>query len=143
MKSKTHIIILHMREIVYTIIFSILAILLIILLIYMFGQKDSTETMSGTVSFTPGTYTTSLTLEDQQIDIQIVVEEEGITAVTLLNPELDILSRYPLIKTCIEDISAQLANGTSLTDITHTDANQYTMTLLLDAINNALQKAAP
>lgn len=143
MKSKTHIIILHMREIVYTIIFSILAIFLIILLIYMFGQKDSTETMSGSVTFTPGVYTSSLVLENQEIHLQITVEESGLTGVSLVNPDEAILARYPLLETCVQDISDQLANGTALNEISHTDANQYTMTLLLESINNALQKAAP
>ena len=40
MKSKTKIIVLHMKEIVYTIIFAVLGILLILLLILMFHPKE-------------------------------------------------------------------------------------------------------
>lgn len=40
MKSKTKIIVLHMKEIIYTIIFAALGILLILLLILMFHQKE-------------------------------------------------------------------------------------------------------
>ena len=39
MKSKTKIIVLHMKEIIYTIIFAALGILLILLLILMFHPK--------------------------------------------------------------------------------------------------------
>ena len=40
MKSKTKIIVLHMKEIVYTVIFAVLGILLILLLIHMFHPKE-------------------------------------------------------------------------------------------------------
>ena len=40
MKSKTKIIVLHMKEIVYTVIFAVLGILLILLLILMFHPKE-------------------------------------------------------------------------------------------------------
>ena len=40
MKSKTKIIVLHMKEIIYTIIFAALGILLILLLILMFHTKE-------------------------------------------------------------------------------------------------------
>ena len=40
MKSKTKIIVLHMKEIVYTAIFAVLGILLILLLILMFHPKE-------------------------------------------------------------------------------------------------------
>lgn len=40
MKSKTKIIVLHMKEIVYTVIFAVLGILLIFLLILMFHPKE-------------------------------------------------------------------------------------------------------
>ena len=40
MKSKTKIIVLHMNEIIYTIIFAALGILLILLLILMFHPKE-------------------------------------------------------------------------------------------------------
>lgn len=40
MKSKTKIIVLHMKEIIYTIIFAALGILLILLLILMFHPTE-------------------------------------------------------------------------------------------------------
>lgn len=143
MKSKTHIIILHMREIIYTVIFSILAIILIILLIYMFGKDDAEDTLSGTVSFTPGIYTSTLVLDDSQVDIQVTVGENGLSAVNLADLDETVLARYPLLETCTEDISRQISEGTPLNRIEYTSSTQYTTALLVDAINNALQKAAP
>ena len=39
MSSKTKIVVLHMKEVIYTAIFLVLAILLIVLLFTMFGAK--------------------------------------------------------------------------------------------------------
>lgn len=39
MSSKTRIVVLHMKEIIYTAIFAVLAIVLILLLIFMFLPK--------------------------------------------------------------------------------------------------------
>ena len=39
MSSKTKIIVLHMREIIYTVVFAVLALILILLVFFMFGPK--------------------------------------------------------------------------------------------------------
>ena len=39
MQNKTKIVVLHMKELIYTAIFAALAILFVILLIVMFGKK--------------------------------------------------------------------------------------------------------
>ena len=41
MSAKTRIVVLHMREVIYTVIFALLAVLLILLLVFMFrsGKK--------------------------------------------------------------------------------------------------------
>ena len=38
MNSKTKIVVLHMKEIIYTVIFAVLTVLLILFLIFMFGS---------------------------------------------------------------------------------------------------------
>ena len=76
MKSKTKIIVLHMKEIIYTIIFAALGILLILLLILMFHPKEQsaesdpqcciaeTDTSSGTLKkcHWPGLYSKKATV---------------------------------------------------------------------------------
>ena len=46
MSSKTKIIVLHMKEIIYTAIFAVLGIILILLLTFMFFPKDKKTTDS-------------------------------------------------------------------------------------------------
>ena len=43
MSSKTKIIVLHMREIIYTVVFAVLALILILLLFFMFGPKKEAK----------------------------------------------------------------------------------------------------
>ena len=50
MRSKTRIVVLHMKEVIYTTIFIILGIVLIFLLVYMFGPSRHNKTDTG-----PGT----------------------------------------------------------------------------------------
>ena len=51
MRSKTRIVVLHMKEVIYTTIFIILGIVLIFLLVYMFGHPDIIKQTLGS----PGT----------------------------------------------------------------------------------------
>ena len=46
MSSRTKIVVLHMKEIIYTVIFAVLAVLLILLLVFMFSPKDGKEDSS-------------------------------------------------------------------------------------------------
>ena len=43
MSAKTKIVVLQMKEVIYTAIFAVLGVLLIILFIYMFLPKDKSE----------------------------------------------------------------------------------------------------
>ena len=48
MSAKTKIVVLHMKELIYTGIFAVLGILLVLLLVYMFSpdkDEESRETM--------------------------------------------------------------------------------------------------
>lgn len=50
MSSKTKIVVLHMKEIIYTVIFAVLAIILILLLIFMFRPEHrSTSKITGSI----------------------------------------------------------------------------------------------
>lgn len=44
MSSKTRIVVLHMKEVIYTAIFLLLGLLMIILLLIMFGPSKDKET---------------------------------------------------------------------------------------------------
>ncbi|MFG6336998.1 MAG: hypothetical protein K1W31_00680, partial [Lachnospiraceae bacterium] len=75
MSSKTKIVVLHVKELIYTGIFAALGILFIILLIIMFLPKEKKQETMSTVTqptsdtYVPGVYTTSLILNLSLIPI--------------------------------------------------------------------------
>ena len=71
MSSRTRIVVLHMKEIIYTAIFAALAILLIILLIVMFRPSGKSAASGEKKQYTPGVYTSTLTLNNTNLLSQI------------------------------------------------------------------------
>ena len=84
MSTKTKIVVLHMKEMIYTLVFAGLGILLILLLIFMFlpRQKDAS---SETMKYVAGVYTSTIQLNDNTMDVQVAVDEDRINSVSLVN----------------------------------------------------------
>ncbi len=142
--SKTKIVVLHLKEIIYTAIFAGLGILLIILLLVMFLNKkeDTTSTMTGK-RYTPGVWTSTLELNDSTLNLEIVLDEDHINLVHLVNIDEAITTMYPLVEPSLEAIAEQLYNGVDIDSITLSEDSKFTETLLLDAIRLTLEKATP
>ncbi len=147
MSSKTKIVVLHVKELIYTGIFAVLGILFIILLIIMFLPKDekketmSTVTQTTTNSYVPGVYTTSLILNDNVVEIEVTVDEKNINSIRLINLDEAVATMYPLIQPSFEDLANQIIVNQSLENITYPDESKYTSMILLDAITTSLNKA--
>ena len=95
MSSKTKIVVLHMKEIIYTVLFVILGILLLILLAVMFFPKDK-ETSAGTANYTPGVYTSSVTLNNMELLLEVTVDESHINSIRCSNLDETVTTMYPL-----------------------------------------------
>lgn len=140
MSSKTKIVVLHMKEIIYTIIFAIFAIIIIGLLFAMFGPDR--DTSSSQTSYNPGVYSSSVMLNDTSLTVEVAVDESKITSIRISNLDDTINTLYPLLQPTIEDLSAQICLKQSLNDLTISENSSYTASLLLDAIDASLKKAA-
>ncbi len=150
MSSKTKIVVLHVKELIYTGIFAALGILFIILLIIMFLPKDekaqkqetmSTITQNTQDTYMPGVYTTSLILNDNVVEIEVTVDEKNINAIRLVNLDEAVTTMYPLIQPSFEDLADQIIKNQSLEGVTYPDDSKYTSMILLDAITSSLNKA--
>lgn len=141
MSAKTRIVVLHMKEVIYTAVFAALALLLILLLVFMFrsGKKDSD--VKETMGYVPGVYTSSIVLNNQTMDIKVVVDDNRISAISLDNLDETAAAMYPLMQPALDKISQQIYEKQSTEDITFDKTNQYTSTVLLNAIKDALAKA--
>lgn len=139
MSAKTQIVVLHMKEVIYTLIFAGLSILLILLFLYMFGSEKSES--AETMNYNAGVYTSSILFQNSAIDVQVIVDEKNITSIRFVNLEDSIATMYPLIEPALEDLASQILKKQSLEGISYSLDNQYTSLMLLNAIETALEKA--
>lgn len=144
MQSKTKIVVLHLKEVIYTGIFAVLGILFVVLLIIMFlpdGKKDAEKEAENASAYVPGIYTTSLALGDSTVNIEVVVDEDNINSIRLVNLNEAVTTMYPLIEPSFQNLIDQILTSQSLEDITYSSDNKYTCMVLMDAIEASLTKA--
>lgn len=140
LSGKTKIVVFRMKELIYTVLFIVLAIVLILLLVFMFGPgKDKKEKQ--TAAYTAGVYTSSIQFQGKTIDVQVVVDEDHINSVSFINLDETVATMYPLMQVSMDDISKQICEKQTLSNVTYSDENQYTASLLLGAVDQALEKA--
>lgn len=142
MGSKTKIIVLHMKEIIYTAVFAALGILLIFLLVFMFRPGSKAEVKETGTQYTPGIYTSSLTLNNTNLEVEVTVDESHITGIRFSNLDETVTTMYPLIQPAIENLSDQICATQSLDDLSLPDDTPYTSRMILDAVRTAVEKAA-
>lgn len=162
MSAKTKIVVLRMKELIYTGIFVALGILLVIFLITLLSsgrengslaedsrKPDTKEAssdqaaVSGESIYIPGVYTTQLVLNDHTLDIKVTVDQYCITSVSLENLDDATTSMYPLLQPAFENIRSQILEKQSLGEITYDTENKYTSLVLLESVKSALEKASP
>ena len=138
MSSKTKIVVLRMKELIYTGIFVALGILLILLLVYMFAPKDQKSSTSADAAYIPGVYTSSITLGGNAVDIAVTVSETRIEAIAFNNLDETIETMYPLMQPALD----QICETQSLDGLDYSEETQYTSQVILGAVERALEKAA-
>lgn len=140
--AKTKIVVIQLKEIIYTVIFAALGILLILLLIFMFKPDKNDETASAqTDLYTPGKWTSSIALNDMAINLEVVVDENHINSVNIQNIDESITTMYPLVETSLEAIRLQLYDDVPIDQVEVQEDSKYTQQLLIEAIKVALEKA--
>ncbi len=142
MSSRTKIVVLHMKEIIYTAIFAALGILLIVLLFIMFRPGGAQNGAGETKQYNPGVYTSTLTLNNANLEVEVAVDESRINSIRFSNLDEAVTTMFPLIQPAIEDIADQIYETQSLDDIALSEDTPYTSQIILDAIREAVGKAA-
>lgn len=108
MSSKTRIIVLHMKEIIYTAVFLALAVVLAVILFFMFGPGKAASHTAGEKSrYKPGVYTSSITLNDNTFDVEVTVNADKIKAIRLVNLSETTKASYPLMEPVLNSWQAR------------------------------------
>lgn len=149
MSSKTKIVVLHMKEVIYTGLFLFLGILMIVILFLMFGPKNENNSNSQPLESTqqdkyvPGVYATTIQLNDNSFDVQVTVDANHINSIELVNLSETTTVMYPLVQPALEHLTSQIYATQSTDHISYQEDSKYTSMLLMEAIKSALAKATP
>ena len=143
MSAKTTIVVLRMKEIIYTAIFVGLAIFLITLCFIMFRPKSGpASSSSGTAIYVPGVYSAALTLGSEQVNVEVAVDSDRINSIALIPLSEAVTTMYPLMQPTLDSLASQIVTTQSTENLTYPSTSRYTSAALLNAINTALDKAA-
>ena len=142
MSAKTKIVVLHMKKLILTGILIGLVILTALLLFILLSPYTNSNPKSvPTATYIPGKYTSTIQLNDTTFDVQVTVDSENINDVSLVNVNETVETMYPLVEPAMADLASQIIEKQSTSDISYSANNQYTSIVLMEAINNALDKA--
>lgn len=142
MSSKTKIVVLRMKEIIYTALFVGFGILLILLLFIMFRPKQEASSVSAdTARFYPGVYSASLPLGSQEVNVEVAVDADRITSISMVPLSDAVATMYPLAAPSLKSLTEQICATQSLENLTYSEDARYTCQVLLKAIETAVNKA--
>ena len=142
MSSKTKIIVLHMKEVIYTIIFLVLLIIFGVLMFFMFGsEKSAAVSNTSTSRYTPGIYRTSIQLNSKTFDVEVTVDQEHIRSIQLRNLSESTSAMFPLVEPVLNSLSSQIYTDQSLDNLEYPSDQKYTSVMLINAIRKAVEKA--
>ena len=139
MSSKTKIVVLRMKEVIYTGIFIGLALLLLILCFIMF--RPAKKASPSASLYIPGLYTASLTLGNEQVNVEVTVDSDQILDVSLVHLNEAVSTMYPLMQPSMEELAPQILSTQSTENLTFPESSRYTCSALLKAVDTALLKA--
>lgn len=106
----------------------------------MFTPKDK-ETMAPVSKYVPGVYTASLMLDNQPVNVEVIVDTQEINSIRFINLDPAVTTLYPLLQPSLDNISEQLKADTDLDNVSYHTDHQVTSSILLNALDQALQKA--
>lgn len=106
----------------------------------MFLPKNK-EAKISEAEYMPGVYTSTVTLNNTALEVEVTVDESHINSIRFSNLDDTVAAMFPLIQPAIEDIAEQVYERQSLQDIQYSEENPYTSQIIIDAIEEALKKA--
>lgn len=144
--SRTRIVILQLREIIYAAVFVGIGILVLVTLFFLLmpGKNDGADVSSNldreNKIYEAGIYQNKLTLGDAVVGLQVTLDESQVKSVEVINLDESVSAMYPLMKPSVETISNQLASGASVDEVVLSDGSKYTQELILSAVEEIMDE---
>ena len=140
--SKTRIVVIQMKEIIYTALLAGLAVLLIILLVFIFKPKNTDDSNQNEARFNAGTYTSQIALNNTALNLEVTVDPEKITSIRLVNISEAVTTMFPLLEPALQELETQILEKQDTQNLNISDSSRYTQALLVDAIDKIIQQAS-
>lgn len=130
------------KGILYLAVIAVLAILVFIIFSVMLSRKNDQATLSQKTDeqvYEAGVYTKEVMIGESSVVIQVSLDERKVTSVEMISDDV-VATMYPLMEPSVERISKELSAGKSVDEITLSEEAQFTEKVLLNAIEEILQK---
>ena len=134
--SKTKFMVIKFRELLKTAAFAILGVVIIIALIYFLVPKGNK-----TASYTPGTYTSKISFDNETINVEVSVNASKIKSVKLIYDGDTVPVFYPLFESVAEDIGKEIVKKQTF-EVSVPREAPVTGQLILDAVKNSVTMAS-
>ncbi|SFQ43844.1 hypothetical protein SAMN02910358_02113 [Lachnospiraceae bacterium XBB1006] len=138
MSRQTRLIVLHMKEVMYTIVFVALFFVLLILLFLMF-QSDKSDKQKA--AYVPGIYSAPLAMKEGGVEVEVVLDANRINAIRFHQLSEEVATMYPLMQPCLDTISQQIYETQDLKKVKVGKDGSYTSHMILKAIHKAVNQA--
>ena len=143
--SRTKIVILRMKQLIYAAIFIGLGILLLLLLFFLLipdgkDQSAMKENTKKPAVYEVGVYESQMTLGEDVVKLKVSLDEDRVKSVELKDVNETVSAMYPLMKPAVEEISNQLATGISVDEVVLSKEGQYTEKMILSAVDEVVDK---
>ena len=100
------------------------------------------NTATAGAAYTPGVYTSSITLGGNAVDVAVTVSETRIESIAFNNLSEAVETMYPLMQPALDNLADQICETQSLDGLDYSEEAQYTSQVILGAVERALEKAA-
>lgn len=141
MSSQTKIIVLHQKKLLYTAIAIIAVVFISTLILICTSDKNAEQTAPKDYTYNAGCYSSTVILNGNPMEINVLIDENFIHQIEVTNISESIETMFPLFNTCLDDITNQVILNNSTQNITYLPENKYTSTVLLNAIDTAINKS--
>ena len=139
-----------MKEVIYTCIFLLLLVILGVLVFFMFGPGKAQNTAPKAANtskktdsrYTPGIYRTSVQLNNNSFDLEVTVDADSIRSIHLANLSESTAAMFPLVEPVLDSLASQIYSTQSLENLDYASDQKYTAQMLIQAIEETVQKAA-
>ena len=122
----TKIIVLRMKELIYTAIFAGVGIILLLLIVYLFVGKGRSEGKQDTAESTAS--------------LEVALDTDHIKSVKIVPLDESITTMYPLMEPAVKSVSNQLAAGVAPEEVELTKESKYTQQIIVDAVEEILEE---